>query len=120
MYVNNPHISYEDAYINCNNKIKGGCKVAIKPIGDRVLVEPLDKEIEKVGSLYVPDTAKEKPQQGKIIAVGDGKRDGDKLIPLTLKPGDKILYGRYAGNEIKHDDKEYLIMSESDVLAILE
>lgn len=94
--------------------------MGIKPIGDRVLVEPLDSEMEKVGSLFVPDTAKEKPQQGKIIAVGEGKRDGDRIVPLSLKAGDKVLYGRYAGTDIKYDDKEYLIMSENDVLAILD
>lgn len=94
--------------------------MAIKPIGDRVLVEPLDKEMEKVGSLYVPDTAKEKPQQGKVIAVGTGKKDGDKVIPLTVKAGDMVLYGKYSGTEIKYDGKEYLIMSENDVLAIIE
>lgn len=94
--------------------------MGIRPIGDRVLVEPLDNEVEKVGSLFVPDTAKEKPQQGKVVAVGEGKRDGDKIVPLTLKSGDKVLYGRYAGTDIKYDGKEYLIMSENDVLAILD
>ena len=94
--------------------------MAIKPIGDRVLVEPLDNEMEKVGSLYVPDTAKEKPQHGKVVALGEGKRDGDKLIPMTVKVGDKVLYGRYSGADIKYDNKEYLIVSESDVLAILD
>jgi chaperonin GroES len=94
--------------------------VAIKPIRDRILVEPLDKEVEKVGSLYVPDTAKEKPQQGKVIAVGEGSRDGDKIIPLTVKAGDRVLYGKYSGTEIKYDGKEYLILSENDVLAIID
>jgi len=94
--------------------------VAIKPIRDRILVEPLDKEVEKVGSLYVPDTAKEKPQQGKVIAVGEGSRDGDKIIPLTVKAGDKVLYGKYSGTEIKYDGKDYLILSENDVLAIID
>lgn len=94
--------------------------MAIKPIGDRVLVEPLDKEMEKVGSLYVPDTAKEKPQQGKVVAAGAGKRDGDKVIPLSVKAGDVVLYGKYSGTEIKYDGKEYLIMSENDVLAVIE
>ena len=94
--------------------------MAIKPIGDRILVEPLEKEMEKVGSLFVPDTAKEKPQYGKIVAVGEGRRDGDKLIPMTVKVGDKVLYGRYSGTDIKYDDREYLIISESDVLAILD
>ncbi len=94
--------------------------MAIKPIRDRILVEPLDKEVEKVGSLYVPDTAKEKPQQGKVIAVGEGSRDGDKIIPLTVKAGDRVLYGKYSGTEIKYDGKEYLILSENDVLAIID
>ena len=94
--------------------------MAIKPIGDRILVEPLEKEMEKVGSIYVPDTAKEKPQQGTVIAVGEGRRDGDKIIPLTVKQGDRVLYGRYSGNEIKYDNKEYLILSENDVLAIVD
>jgi chaperonin GroES len=94
--------------------------VDIKPIRDRILVEPLDKEVEKVGSLYVPDTANEKPQQGKVIAVGEGSRDGDKIIPLTVKAGDRVLYGKYSGTEIKYDGKEYLILSENDVLAIID
>lgn len=94
--------------------------MAIKPIGDRVLVQALEDEVEKVGSLYVPDTAKEKPQQGKVVAVGDGKRDGDKVIPMTVKVGDVVLYGKYSGSEIKYEDKEYLILSESDVLAIID
>jgi len=94
--------------------------MAIKPLGDRVIVEMLQEEMDKVGSIYVPDTAKEKPQQGKIVAVGPGKRDGKDLIPMNVKEGDVVLYGKYAGTEIKHDNKEYLILSESDVLAIIE
>ncbi len=93
--------------------------MAIRPIGDRVLVEPLNNEMEKVGSLFVPDTAKEKPQEGKVIAAGEGMRDGDKIIPLTVKAGDTVLYGKYSGTEIKYEGKEYLIMHESDVLAII-
>jgi chaperonin GroES len=76
--------------------------------------------VRKSGSLYVPDTAKEKPQQGKVIAVGEGSRDGDKIIPLTVKAGDRVLYGKYSGTEIKYDGKEYLILSENDVLAIID
>ncbi len=76
--------------------------------------------MRKSGSLYVPDTAKEKPQQGKVIAVGEGSRDGDKIIPLTVKAGDRVLYGKYSGTEIKYDGKEYLILSENDVLAIID
>lgn len=95
--------------------------MAIKPIGDRLLVEIFEEaDLNKVGSIYVPDTAKERPQQGKVVATGEGKRDGKDLIPMSVKPGDKILYGKYSGSEVKYEDKEYLIMSESDVLAIIE
>ncbi len=94
--------------------------MAIKPLGDRVLIEIMDEEDEKVGSIYVPDTAKERPQQGKIVAVGEGKRDGKDIIPMTVKVGDTVLYGKYAGTEVKHDGKEYLILSESDIYAILD
>jgi len=93
--------------------------VAIKPIGDRLLVELLEEDIPKVGSLYVPDTAKEKPQQGKVIAAGEGRRDGKDLIPMSVKAGDVVLFGKYSGSEIKYENKEYLILSESDVLAII-
>ncbi|MBN1495266.1 MAG: co-chaperone GroES [Spirochaetes bacterium] len=94
--------------------------MALKPIGDRVIIELLEQEAEKVGSIYVPDTAKEKPQQGKIIAVGPGKRDGKDLIPMTVKAGDTVLFSKYGGMEVKHAGKDYLILSESDVLAIVE
>jgi chaperonin GroES len=94
--------------------------VALKPIADRIIVEILDPEEEKVGSIYVPDTAKEKPQQGKVIAVGDGKRDGKDIIPMTVKAGNIILFGKYSGSEVKYDGKDYLIISESDVLAIVD
>lgn len=93
--------------------------MAIKPLGDRVLVEVMEDEADKVGSLYVPDTAKEKPQQGKVITVGPGKRDGKDLIPMTVKAGDIVLYGKYSGTEVKHEGKDYLIVSESDILAII-
>jgi chaperonin GroES len=94
--------------------------VAIKPLGDRVLIESLEENIQKQGSLYIPDTAKEKPQEGKIKAVGKGRYEDGKLIPLDVKVGDKVLYGKYSGTEIKHDGKEYLIVRESDVLAIID
>lgn len=94
--------------------------MGIKPIGDRIVVQILNDEVEKVGSLYVPDTAKEKPQQGKVIAVGEGRRDGKDLIPLTVKVGDVVLYGKYSGTEVKHDNSDFLIISENDVLAIVE
>jgi chaperonin GroES len=94
--------------------------VAIKPLGDRVLIETLGEEIQKQGSLYIPDTAKEKPQEGKVKAVGKGRYEDGKLVPLDVKVGDKVLYGKYSGTEIKHDGKEYLIVRESDILAVLD
>jgi len=94
--------------------------VAIKPLGDRVLIETLEENLQKQGSLYIPDTAKEKPQEGKIKAVGKGRYEDGKLIPLDVKVGDKVLYGKYSGTEIKHDGKEYLIVRESDILAIID
>ena len=94
--------------------------MAIKPIGDRVLVELIEEEIGKVGSLYVPDTAKEKPQRGKIVAAGDGRLDGKDLVPMRVKVGDKVLFGKYAGMELKYEDKEYLILNEHDILAVLD
>lgn len=86
----------------------------LKPLADRVLVKPLAAE-EKVGGIYIPDTAKEKPQKGEIIAVGPG----DAENKMTLKVGDKVLYGKYSGTEINFEDNDYLIMKESDVLAII-
>jgi len=91
----------------------------IKPLHDHIIVERVEEEVKK-GGIIIPDTAKEKPQQGKIIAVGAGRRDekGNK-IPLEVKKGDTILFGKYAGTEIKLVDKEYLIIREEDVLGIV-
>tara|TARA_B100000945_G_C20397045_1_gene605384 strand:- start:67 stop:333 length:267 start_codon:yes stop_codon:yes gene_type:complete len=86
----------------------------LRPLADRVLVEPLAAE-EKVGGIYIPDTAKEKPQKGKIVAVGPGDKDNK----VTLKVGDCVLYGKYSGTEINYEGSDYLIMKESDVLAII-
>jgi len=92
----------------------------IKPLSDRVIVKPLEKEEEKKGGIIIPDTAKEKPQEGEVIAVGPGKRDDEgKIIPMDVKVGDKILYGKYSGTEVKLDDEEYLIMHQDDILGIL-
>jgi len=93
----------------------------IRPLHDRILVERLEeKEVKKCG-IIIPDTAKEKPQEVKVIAAGNGKVTEDgKKIPLDVKTGDKILFGKYSGSEVKLDDKEYLILREEDVLAILE
>jgi len=90
-------------------------KVALKPLADRVLVEAAAAEEKTAGGLIIPDTAKEKPQRGKIIAVGTGKKDE----PLTVKVGDTVLYGKYSGTEITVEGKEYLMMRESDIFAII-
>ena len=87
----------------------------IKPLADRVLVEPLEAETKTASGIIIPDSAKEKPQQGVVIAVGAGKKDE----PMTVKVGDKVLYGKYSGNEISVDGKKYLIMHESDIFAII-
>ena len=93
----------------------------IRPLHDRLLVERLEETEVKKGGIIIPDTAKEKPQEAKVIAVGNGKvTDEGKKIPLDVKTGDKILFGKYSGSEVKIDDKEYLILREEDVLAILE
>jgi len=93
----------------------------IRPLHDRILVERLEEKETKKGGIIIPDTAKEKPQEAKVIAVGNGKVNEDgKKIPLDVKAGDKILFGKYSGAEVKIDDKEYLILREEDVLAILE
>ena len=93
----------------------------IQPLGDRVLVEPVKEEETKKGGIIIPDTAKEKPQQGKVIAIGTGKIDDNwKKIPFNVKNGDKVLMPKYGGAEIKLDGKEYQIMREEDILGILE
>ena len=93
----------------------------VRPLHDRIVVERLEEKEVKKGGIIIPDTAKEKPQEGKVIAAGNGKvGDNGKKIPLDVKAGDKILFGKYSGSEVKIDDTEYLIMREEDVLAILE
>jgi chaperonin GroES len=93
----------------------------VRPLHDRIVVRRLGDSEQSVGRIIIPDTAKEKPQEGKVIAVGTGKvGDDGKKIPLDVKAGDKILFGKYSGSEVKIDDKEYLILREEDVLAILE
>lgn len=91
----------------------------IKPLADRVVISPLDNAEEKVGSIYIPDSAKEKPQEGEVVAVGPGRTEDGKVVPMSLKVGDRVLYGKYAGTEIKKDGKDYLIVRESDVLAVI-
>jgi len=96
-------------------------KFKIRPLGDRVVVEPLEAEEKTKGGIILPDTAKEKPQEGKVVAVGKGKmNDKGELVPLEVKVGDKVLYGKYAGTEVTVDDKQYIILREDDILAIVE
>ncbi len=94
----------------------------IRPLHDRVLIRRIESEEEEVrGSIVIPDTAKEKPQEGEVVAVGEGKvLDSGTRVEMSVKPGDRILFGKYAGSEVKIDDVEYLIMREDEVLGILE
>ncbi len=95
--------------------------INIRPLGDRLLVEPVDKEETIAGGLLLPETAKEKPQQGNVLAVGAGRRDDDgKRIDMDVKVGDLVLFAKYAGTEVKLDGKKLLIMKESDILGIVE
>lgn len=89
--------------------------VTIKPLADRVLVEPMEAETTTASGIIIPDTAKEKPQKGTVVAVGPGTKDQ----PVTVKVGDQVLYGKYSGTELQHEGEDYLIMRESDLLAIV-
>lgn len=91
----------------------------IKPLGERVLVEPIQQEETTSFGIVLPDASKEKPQEGKVIAVGKGKFENGVLNPLEVKEGDRVLFSKYAGTEVKYEGKEYLIMKESDIHAIL-
>ena len=96
--------------------------VSIKPLEDRIVVKPLDADQMTASGLVIPDTAKEKPQEGEVLAVGPGRfdDDGEKRIPLDVKVGDTVLYSKYGGTEVKYSGEEYLILSARDVLAIIE
>ncbi len=92
----------------------------VRPLADRVLVRPLEAEEKTEGGIIIPDNAKEKPQKGEIVAIGEGKiSDGGQKIAMTLKNGDKVLYGKYSGTEISVEGEDYLIMRESDVMAVI-
>jgi chaperonin GroES len=96
-------------------------RMNIKPLGDRVLVEPKEETEEQKGGIIIPDTAKEKPQEGKVVSVGTGKIDDDgKKVPFNVKKGDKVLLPKYGGTEVKIDDKEYQILREDDILAVID
>jgi len=92
--------------------------MGIKPLSDRVLLKPLEEE-QRVGNIIIPDTAKEKPQRGEIVETGPGKTLDDKRVELEVKKGDKVLYSKYAGTEVKIDNEDYLILREADILAII-
>jgi len=93
----------------------------LRPLQDRIIVKRLEEETMTAGGIFIPETAKEKPQKGEVIAVGNGKKTEDgKVVPIDVKKGDKVLFGKYAGTEIKIDGQEYLIMREDDILGIME
>ena len=95
--------------------------MSVRPLHDRIIVERLEEEEQRVGGIIIPDSAKEKPQQGKVVAVGNGKADKDgKRIALDVKQGDTILFGKYSGQEVRVDGEDYLIMREDEVLAVIE
>jgi chaperonin GroES len=93
--------------------------MTVKPLADRVLVKPLEAAETKKGGIIIPDTAKEKPQEGEVVAAGPGRVEDGKTVPMEVKKGDRILYGKYSGTEVTVDGVEYLIMRESDILAIV-
>jgi chaperonin GroES len=96
-------------------------RMKVRPLHDRIIVQRLEEGEQRVGGIIIPDTAKEKPQQGKVVAAGKGKaKDDGKVLPLDVKAGDTILFGKYSGQDIKIDGEEYLIMREDEVLAVLE
>ncbi|TWJ18958.1 co-chaperone GroES [Geobacter argillaceus] len=93
----------------------------LRPLQDRIIVKRLEEESKTAGGIFIPETAKEKPQRGEIIEVGNGKKTEDgKVLPLDVKKGDKVLFGKYAGTEIKLEGEEYLMMREDDILAVIE
>ena len=94
--------------------------VSIKPLEDRIVVKPLDAEQTTASGLVIPDTAKEKPQEGEVMAVGPGRFEDGNRVPLDVTVGDKVVYSKYGGTEVKYDGEEYLILSARDVLAVIE
>ena len=99
---------------------KGKSKLKLQPLGDRVVVRPLEEAEEMRGGLYIPDTAKEKPLQGEIVAAGPGRFEKGERVPMEVKVGQKVLYSKYAGTDVRVGDDELLIIKESDVLAVVE
>jgi chaperonin GroES len=109
-----------EIYSNHELLVRERIQMKIKPLADRVLVKPLDSMEKSKSGILLPDTAKEKPQEGEILATGDGKYIDGKLIPLSVRKGDKVLFSKYGGDEIKIDGEELKIMQENDILAIIE
>ena len=100
--------------------MKGGSKMNVKPLADRVIVKPLEADEKSAGGIIIPDNAKEKPQKGEIVAVGPGKAsDTGEIIAMSVKVGDSVLYGKYSGTEVTIDTEDYLIVRESDILAVI-
>src|ERR1700685_2191720 len=108
--------------VNSNCKVSGGSTTMnIRPLYDRIVVKRIEEQETKVGGLFIPDSAKEKPQEGEVVAVGKGKRLEDgKVVPLDVEKGNRILFGKYSGSEIRIDGEEFLIMREDEVLGVLE
>ncbi len=102
------------------NASKSKKKLGVKPLGDRVVVLPTEEAEQMRGGLYIPDTAKEKPQQGEVAAVGPGRFEKGERVPMELAEGQTVLYGKYSGTEVTFDNEQYLILKESDVLAIID
>ena len=98
---------------------KSASRTKVTPLADRVVIRALEETEQMRGGLYIPDTAKEKPQQGEIISVGAGKYEDGKLVPMGVKNGDRVLYGKYSGTEVTLDNETFLILRESDVLAVI-
>ena len=98
---------------------KNAASVKVTPLSDRVVIKSLEDAEQMRGGLYIPDTAKEKPQQGEVVAVGPGRYEKDQRVPMEVKVGNKVLYGKYSGTEVTIDGEQYLILRESDVLAIV-
>ncbi|ACM18768.1 chaperonin GroES [Geotalea daltonii FRC-32] len=93
----------------------------LRPMQDRIIVKRVEEETKTAGGIYIPETAKEKPQEGEVVAVGNGKRTEDgKILPLDVKVGDKVLFGKYSGTEVKVEGQDYLIMREDDILGVIE
>lgn len=114
------HYSTVDGGVDIGNKASGGIEVKIKPLNDRVIVKRVEEDQKTAGGIIIPDTAKEKPQEGMVIAVGPGKRDDNgRLIALEVKEGDRILFDKFGGTEIKIDGEEHLFLREHNILGIV-